>query len=349
SRTAVTNIPNALVQAQLGVEYRRQFIQFDAGSNRGSSGGGLFNMHGEQMGVIAAKVMTEENINYAIPMGTFRRKAEEMIAAEIREGIYTGIRCNLNLSEAIVKEVDPDSPAGRAGVLPGDRIQKVNHFLVTDSIHWPLSLMFRKPGEDIELEYLREGKMAKAKFQLAEYPRTPADEILSDKLEKGLVMSVYEGERQTLPDFATLTPTKQLTVDRWENPEQQAGLERLFQLVYEGYLEIPHDKAIQFVLGSDDGSRLILDGKMVIENDGHHPYQEESCWMRLEPGFHSIRLEYLEWHGDASLSLKWNASGEEPVEIPGQSLFRLKKAGSPDVTKPEEKEPETSDTNQNAS
>ncbi|TWT60151.1 trypsin-like peptidase domain-containing protein [Rubinisphaera italica] len=324
SRSVVANMPNALAQAQLGGEYRDKFIQFDAASNRGNSGGPLFNALGEQIGVVSGKNFDEENINYAVPVETLRSHLKAMIAAEIRSDIYTGIECDYSHEAADVISVAPESPAGKAGLLPGDVITSLNEFPVDDSLHWLLSLMYRSPGEIIELTYLRDKAMHSMKFKLDSYPLIEPVEIDQELLEHGGTVKIYEGQFEVLPELEKMKPVRTVLFEDWKSPEEIAGLEHYFAMRIEGYLSVQDSDAIQFILGSDDGSRLRIDGQNVIDNPGHHPYQQESNWVRLEKGLHKIRIDYFESTGDSSLKLQWKVAGKDPEIVPAKLIFRKK-------------------------
>ncbi|WP_081658613.1 PA14 domain-containing protein [Sporomusa ovata] len=49
-----------------------------------------------------------------------------------------------------------------------------------------------------------------------------------------------------------------------------------------------------FALNSDDGSRLYIDGNLAIDNDGIHSLAMEEASVFLNPGTHSIRVEYFQ-------------------------------------------------------
>ncbi len=85
-----------------------------------------------------------------------------------------------------------------------------------------------------------------------------------------------------------------------------------FAMVFEGYLKLEETAEYRLFLGSDDGSRLLIDGEEVLSLDGVHPFDFRPKRKRLEAGVHQVRIEYFE------------ASGEErlEVEIEGPNLGR---------------------------
>ena len=64
-------------------------------------------------------------------------------------------------------------------------------------------------------------------------------------------------------------------------------------------------------LYSDDGSRLWLDGAVIIDNNSPplHSNQGVYDYFDLTAGWHPIVVEYLQWTGQAGLSLWWASSG----------------------------------------
>jgi hypothetical protein len=67
-----------------------------------------------------------------------------------------------------------------------------------------------------------------------------------------------------------------------------------FAIDYTGYFYIDDPGKYRFLLGSDDGSKLYIDHKRVIDNDGIHPIQYEECSITLKGGIHSIRISYFQ-------------------------------------------------------
>jgi hypothetical protein len=67
-----------------------------------------------------------------------------------------------------------------------------------------------------------------------------------------------------------------------------------FAIDYKGYFYIDDPGKYRFLLGSDDGSKLYIDNKRVIDNDGIHPIQYEEGSITLKGGIHSIRISYFQ-------------------------------------------------------
>lgn len=76
-------------------------------------------------------------------------------------------------------------------------------------------------------------------------------------------------------------------------------------LEMEGWIEIDASDIVQFNLMSDDGSRLYVDGKLVVDNDGLHGPEEKSGFAPLAKGWHKVRVLWFNKTGGAELKVKW--------------------------------------------
>lgn len=82
-----------------------------------------------------------------------------------------------------------------------------------------------------------------------------------------------------------------------------------------------------FYINSDDGSRLYIDGKQVIDNDGLHLMVEKSGKVSLEAGLHQIVVTYFDNGGNDGLVVSWEGPGFTKQVIDG-SVLRGKSSGS---------------------
>lgn len=81
--------------------------------------------------------------------------------------------------------------------------------------------------------------------------------------------------------------------------------------VYQGFVQVPATQVYIWRLTSDDGSRLVLDDKWIIDNDGLHSSTTVDGEVALEKGWHKIRLEWFNQTGGAALDLQWRVPGGE--------------------------------------
>jgi hypothetical protein len=128
---------------------------------------------------------------------------------------------------------------------------------------------------------------------------------------------------EALPNFKHLHPvgtiyTTGLNVPPRDFREGFPGITGRFEwfaIDYIGRFFIPSRERYRFGLTSDDGSKLYIDGRSIIDNDGIHPPSGCEAKVELEGGTHSIRLSYLQGPGwQVSLRL-FVAKANEPWRI----------------------------------
>ncbi len=91
-------------------------------------------------------------------------------------------------------------------------------------------------------------------------------------------------------------------------------------MIWQGYLFIPQTAGYQFFLESDDGSQLILDNQLVVDNDGDHGMQEVSDYAFLQKGWHKIRLLYFNSGGAAGLRVSYGTIGGARMPLAAPNL-----------------------------
>lgn len=128
----------------------------------------------------------------------------------------------------------------------------------------------------------------------------PLPAVKSGKTQKGLTYAYYEGRWDFLPNFNELTPTKTGTIPS-VNETNLEHADNHFGLVLEGYVQIPKTDTYTFFTRSDDGSKLYIDGQLVVDNDGRHGAFWEYGTTILEAGKHRLRIEYFESTGSQML------------------------------------------------
>ncbi len=89
-----------------------------------------------------------------------------------------------------------------------------------------------------------------------------------------------------------------------------------FALAFSGVVTIPQDAVVSFNLTSDDGSRLYIDDRLVIDNDGLHGMVNKQGSAPLAAGYHRIRVEYFNASGGLGLALEWSGTGLTTGPIP---------------------------------
>jgi len=86
----------------------------------------------------------------------------------------------------------------------------------------------------------------------------------------------------------------------------------------DGFLEVETPGVYGFRLVSDDGSRLYVDDRLVVDNDGLHGPAEGRGAIALAGGRHALRVEWFNRSGGATLALRWGLQGENLSLIPAE-------------------------------
>jgi hypothetical protein len=140
---------------------------------------------------------------------------------------------------------------------------------------------------------------------------------------KGLVYFLPEGT-QRLPDFGTMTPQAALYTNSLNIPLSDfnegfpgvANRVEWFGIKYEGQFNVSKAGNWVFKVVSDDGSRVYVDGRLVIDNDGLHTPRASSTTVALAAGAHTLRVDYFQ-------ALRWDVQLQLWVTGPGETQERL--------------------------
>jgi hypothetical protein len=130
-------------------------------------------------------------------------------------------------------------------------------------------------------------------------------------------------ESSVLPDFGALSPygsaiLNAVNIDSTGGNFSSSGRADLIAATFEGWLRVPAGAGglVQLFVESDDGSRVLVDGVQVVNNDGLHGMVERGASIALRPGKHKLRVEFFENYGGAGLILRWQLPGGSKVVVP---------------------------------
>lgn len=158
--TATRGIVSALHRAvQVSdAQYYDDLIQTDASINPGNSGGPLLNINGEMIGVNVAVRAGAQGIGFAIPVDRVVEASARLLAQINGERLHYGItfKPGLPTGPLTVAQVEPDSPAAQAGLLPGDVITEVDGRKVRNALDFQRALLDKSPGSSIPLTISRD-------------------------------------------------------------------------------------------------------------------------------------------------------------------------------------------------
>ena len=169
--TVTSGIVSAVLRNTGGGAYDR-YIQTDASINRGNSGGPLFDMQGNVIGInnaIFSPTGGSVGIGFAIPAEIASPIVDQLRRGEAIERGYLGIRIQPvtdDLADALgldrnngefVQSVEPDGAADRAGIRAGDVVVEVNNRQVTADQTLSYLIANTPPGSRIPIELYRDG------------------------------------------------------------------------------------------------------------------------------------------------------------------------------------------------
>jgi len=137
--------------------------------------------------------------------------------------------------------------------------------------------------------------------------QTKSTELLPPARKKG--MGLY-GEYYSNPEFKGKPVHSQLDEEVRFNFENKAPFDDMpsdgFSVVWTGRFVPQNSGTYHFILKSDDGSRLYLNSKKMIDHWGAHAAWEKTCDTILEAGKEvALRIEYNEFGGEASILFGW--------------------------------------------
>ena len=156
----------------LGGPYDR-FIQTDASINRGNSGGPMFDMHGNVIGInsqILSPSGGNVGIGFAIPAEEAKPVVDILMKGETVKRGYMGVAIqpwsddlssSMNIPKnqgALIANVTPDGPAAKGGFKAGDVVMKVNGQDVTADQSLSYLVANLQPGARVPFEVLRNGR-----------------------------------------------------------------------------------------------------------------------------------------------------------------------------------------------
>ena len=137
--------------------------------------------------------------------------------------------------------------------------------------------------------------------------------------KNGLRYKYYEGTWMTLPNFGSLSVRKQGIVSNFDLGVREQSDH--FGMVFTGSIDIKSSGAYTFYTKSDDGSKLFIDGKQVVNNDGLHGPRENSGKITLSAGRHSIEVQFFERTIGEVLEVRYAGPGISKQRIPSSVLY----------------------------
>lgn len=150
-------------------------IQITAAINEGNSGGPLFNIYGEVVGIVSAKYSTSssgnavEGLGFAIPMDDVLSMIEDIMEnGQVTTRPYLGISAYYDSQPQVsgvnagvyVESVEAGGPAEKAGLQAGDVITMIGSSIISNRDDITSLSKTYKAGDTVTITYVRDGKVA---------------------------------------------------------------------------------------------------------------------------------------------------------------------------------------------
>ena len=190
----------------IGLSRYEDFIQTDASINVGNSGGPLFNMNGDVIGINTAILGQSGSIGigFAIPSNSAKIVIDQLIKyGETKRG-WLGVRIQDVTKEiadvekldkprgALVASVAPDSPSDKAGIKSGDIILEFDGKKINEMKELPLIVAQTKVGKTVNVKIWRNKKELSKKITLGRLETSEDFKPKTKKVEKPKIGEIEE-------------------------------------------------------------------------------------------------------------------------------------------------------------
>ncbi len=278
------------VSRDIGAGPYDQFIQVDAPINQGNSGGPLFTQDGKVIGMntaIFSPTGGSVGIGFAIPSDMIRTvEAQLEKSGQVTRG-YVGVEAQqitgatakgLHLADnsgALLAGVQPDSPAAKAGLQPGDVVEAVNGTKIANPRELALNVASIAPGEEARLTVLRDGQTKDVTLKVGSMPneQTAGNDShdAEHRAELGVALGPLSPDVRNQLDLPESTHGAVVQRVRPGSPAEAAGLQPGDVVVGVGNRAVTSpSEAVKEVRSAMKGSdhalalRVIRDGKSVF-------------------------------------------------------------------------------------
>jgi Do/DeqQ family serine protease len=193
SHTVTTGVISALNRSvRTDERVLQDFIQIDASINPGNSGGPLLSITGELIGINTAIYAKAQGIGFAIPINKARRIVGDLVQyGEVKQA-WIGVLAQ-DLDErvaqylgypgrkgAMVKAVEPDSPAAKAGLRDGDVVLALGGRRIGGLDDYLAAAKVVAAGEPVDIQVWRGGKTQAYTLQTREFPVELSEQLAWD-------------------------------------------------------------------------------------------------------------------------------------------------------------------------
>lgn len=257
------------------------FIQTDVAVNPGNSGGPLFNMKGEVVGInsqIFSRTGGYMGLSFAIPIDLAMNIKNQLVAhgsvTRGRIGVHIqdvdqSLAESFGLSKsqgALVSRVEPGGPADKAGIRSGDVIISVDGETINRMAELPAVVAAKKPGTRLEIGVWREGKQQQIEVVVGKFEQDKVAAMQRDNEVKAGKFGL--AVRELTPEEKTRFNSEEgVVIERAEGPAAAAGLRRGDVILAVG--STPVNSAEQLVELSQKAGKTVA---LLVQRDNQRSY-----------------------------------------------------------------------------
>ena len=149
-------------------------------------------------------------------------------------------------------------------------------------------------------------------------PREP--DVLKNPVH-GVNYNLYEGGGwPNMPDLTTLTPVASGTLTAPDLTPRKH--DENFSMLFTGFIEVPSYGMYTFTTTSDDGSRMWIGDRLVVNNDGQHGMTPVDGHLLLKPGKHAFTIGFMQGGGGFGLEVRYAGPNLPQQLIPATAYWR---------------------------
>jgi len=248
------------------------FIQTDVAVNPGNSGGPLFNMAGEVVGInsqIYSRTGGYMGLSFAIPIDTAMKIRDDLVKygkvnrgriGVTIQGVTKDLADSFGLSKpqgALVSAVEAGSPAEKAGLKAGDVILSVDGKAIEQSVELPRLVGETKPGTTLGMNVWRKGATQNVRVTVGEMPAekvaavSGGEEVKPGKL--GVVVRPLSPEERKSRGI-----DGGVVVDQVDGPAAKAGIQAGDVILAFGNEKVENAEQLRKLVDKSKGSVAVL-------------------------------------------------------------------------------------------